>query len=385
MKKNQRMSLLVILSLAMVMSFAIPVNADVASFFGDLGQMRDVYLRDPIILSLEDLSNGNRAAAITKIGAALDNQGEVLDLITTGVMAAEIDSKTAKSLSGAVNKDFAALAKSSTALNDPKKSLDKVLGELKKAQQAVAKTDATIAKTAAKLGAGIVTLAQTPPSAGFHNPGDRIDYVISGLPPNCCANNCVTVELVSTAYGLGYTPVEPTIIGDPCTGKFSVIMGPNQGGAFVVVNVNGVEYKRGLYNYGDKPGGKTTTADYQGCYTGTAWGSITVQTPEGPVTVGASASVDFCLDAKGQGTVFTEYDSLYADGPASGAIKISSGGGASFKVGGNIGVPGASVSWTGSFILARDGVAYGSGTWSISIPGIGGGGGGWSITRSLIP
>ncbi len=378
MNNIRRMSILVILPLAMAMSFAIPGNADVGTFFGDLGKMRDDYLRDPIIQSLEDLANGNRAAAITKIGEALDNKADVLSLINTGVMAKEIDSKNAKSLTSAVTADFNGLQKSYDALNDSKKSLDKVLGELKKAQQSVTKTDATISKSGAKLGAGIVTLAETPGSAGFFNPKDRVDYVISGLPPNCCANDCVKVKLVSTAYALGYTPVETTIIGAPCTGKFSVIMGPNQGGAFVVVTVNGVEYKRGLYNYGDKPGGKTTTADYQGCYIGQAWGSVTVQTPDGPITAGASSSVSFCLDAKGMGVVNVDADY----GAGAGAIKVSSSGGASIKTSGSVGAAGATVTWSGSFILARDGLAYGSGTWSISIPGVGGGGGGWSITRT---
>lgn len=378
MKKFRRISPGTILILAFAMCIVIPLSAR-AAFIDELALAlanKKAESYGFYVDALEHLSDGNREAAVTDFEQAMDAINDALFLINQALLNGQIDSKTAKSFKNPFSKDFRSLEKAKKVLVDFKKGQEKILGEMKKANQSLGKNDVAVNKAAAKLTTGIVILAESPPSAGFRNPGDVVNFVVTGLPADCSG---VNVSINSSA--VGFTPVQG-ISGDPCSGQFSVTMGPDQGGAMVVLEVNGKKHIRSLYNYGNKPGGKTTTADFQGCYIGEASGSVTVNIPdEGSVTVPVSASISYCLDETGKGVVNTTYDAGEFSGEAAGPIKLTSAGVASIKVGGTIGVPGASVTWIGSFLLARDGAVTGSGPWSIKIPGFGGGGGTWSIRR----
>jgi hypothetical protein len=317
--------------------------------------------------AFEHLAGGDRQAAAVNLNAGLGYQDDILALINQAVTNGEITPKYAKTLNSTYNKMFSHLQYAYYLFNDQNNPQSKLTSALAQ----VNKDDTQIHKTISKLGAnqGVITLAETPATAGFHKPGTLVHYVIKGLPADCCANNCVEVTFKSTALDLGYSPVVPQPEGSPSCGKFSVRMGPDMGGVFVIVKVNGKEYKRGLFNYGGKTKYKTT--DYLGCYQGSASGCITAHTPEGDFTACASYTQEFCLDKKGigQGTA-GDYGNFNFKINPQGIIK-----------GGSIVVDGGTFKWSGSSIIGRGGLVYMSGTWSFSAPGLGEGSGKWSVEK----
>lgn len=319
--------------------------------------------------SLDSTSGGNLNDSSAALESAMAVQDDVYFLINQAALNGCISNAVRNRLKNAFSSVFKALRAADESLTK-RASQATILKNLSNAGNKSRNLDTAIDK-----GSNVVTLQEDPPTTGFHNPGDQVHYLIRGLPDDCCATDCVDVSLQSSAFGLGYTPVEPTIIGEPCTGNFTVIMGEDQGGAAVVVRTdNGIQRSRLLYNYGGT--GSINKADYEGHYIGSASGCVTAYTDEGPIEVCASADVEFDIDANGLGSLTAGSSDI---GFGDGRFRLSSSGTTKFATG-SISVAGATVRWSGSFMVTRDGVV-GNGSWSVTIPGMADGGGTWSIRR----
>jgi hypothetical protein len=366
MQKLRHVRLLILLMLPLLL---IPLSSAQGALADRLANLQDLHMLKSghLVASFEFLSSANRTAATNEISTAL-NYDDLLAGVNQGVTEGDLTATVAKQLVSAFNKEAKTLGKLNDTLNDVRKGQTAVYTALKNAGKAFDKTDATIAKIAAKAGVTeIATLAESnAKTAGFHNPTDDVYFKSTGPCPT-------KVYIVSTATNLGYTPVyEPEILD--CH-NFKVKMGPDQGGAFVVAEYpDGTVRKRGLYNYG-KNGAKITNAAFTGCYTASASGSITVPLPDGSsYTASAGFSYNYCVDNTGKGQVtqsdFGEFNF------ANGSVKIGNG-----YLSINVKEAGASFSMNGALTVDRNGMVIGGGTWSFTSD-LGSGGGVWSVKRT---
>jgi len=318
-------------------------------------------IRDEVEQALEDMSTGDYASALVHLNTANSLYNDALDHINAHEASGLLSATQATLLRNKGNSFQADLTKAIEIIENDLKTKQQKLTTLSKVTAEQAQGD----KATQKLSPS-TTLLLVGSDPGFHNPGQRVVFRILGIPPEFKnAIPCpITVQVVNAAAALGKTAVEASIQGNPCSGTIALIMGPDMGGARIIVSGFGQTRTRLLLNKGEK----TTTANFAGSFSGGFSGTLTFKDNDdcGGGTQPISGGVAFTVSANG---------TVAVSDPASGTGKVSPTGRSAT---GALNVSGVSVRFTGAFVLDRDNVPLSAaGGWSANFP-CGLGSGGWS-------
>jgi len=372
---NLKRLLLLASLLAALLVALLPLGASAAmtkvEFFDTLIDLNEEK-KAAMLQLMEDLANGDREAMLVHSQDAIDYQEQFLALLDQGVTEGIITDKDRKKLASNFNQVLTSLKKARDLLmNELKTQVD-----ARKALETLNKSEGTADQAIAKLGvAGVITLAEKKPTAGFFSPGKTVWYKVTGLPANCCQTNCVTVAIVNPYADLGIVPVTGAIQGNPCTGEFGVTMGQSLGGGRVEITVNGKKRSRLVFNYGTGTAlTKPTVSQFAGCYAGSYSGTVTINPKWGGGVEAVGGGVAFCIDNSGKVTVTA---------PGTGTGKVNASGSFSSSLGaGSVVIGGVgTVKWGGTFWLPRANLGpAATGVWTLKFKE-GHASGRWSANR----
>ena len=224
----------VALSGALLLPLALPAVAG-----ADAAQLRSLVqdVQNDMIVAAQQVGDGDIAGALVTI----DSAAATLDAVSAGLadpaVRAELG-RTLRRVVGGVGATDKKVGKARATVESGRKSLRVKLSKLRVAAKSAM-------KTALKLGAPVVAEINAA-TAGFHGPGDQVQFQIS---VTCAEPPVVTVENMALSQAIDLL----SVVIDEATGIITLVMGSEEGGGSISVSACGESGTVLVYNYGPEP------------------------------------------------------------------------------------------------------------------------------------